>query len=67
MEQNPDITPIYGRGGDVLAWIDDAIVFDMCGRWVAFIDDGAMFSFKCKLLGFYEAVSYTHLTLPTKA
>ena len=54
MEQNPDITPIYGRGGDVLAWIDDAIVFDMCGRWVAFIDDDAMFSFKGKLLGFYE-------------
>lgn len=54
MLQNPDLIPVYGRGGTVEAWIDDDIVFDMCGRWVAFIDDDAVYSFKGKLLGFYE-------------
>jgi len=54
MQQNPDITPIYGRGGTVVAWIDDGIVFDMCGRWVAFVDDDAVYNFKGKLLGFFE-------------
>jgi hypothetical protein len=46
-----DILPIYGRGGEVIAWIHDNVIHDMCGRWVAFLDDGGVYSFRGQLLG----------------
>lgn len=49
-----DITPIHGRGGDVIAWLNDGVIHDMCGRWVAFIDDEAVYSFRGQLLGHFE-------------
>ncbi len=54
MHPPTDIGTIYGRGGTVIAWVNDRVIFDMCGRWVAFIDDGSVFSYSRKLLGFYE-------------
>ena len=54
LSPSDDLITIYGRGGTVIAWIDDGVVFDMCGRWVAFLDEVSVFSFTGKLLGFYE-------------
>ena len=54
MTPSTDLITIYGRGGTVIAWLEDDVIFDMCGRWVAFLDEVSVYSFTGKLLGFYE-------------
>lgn len=54
MQHDLEMTPVYGRCGTVIGWIEDDVLFDMTGRWNAFIDDDTVYTFKGTVLGFYE-------------
>ena len=57
---------LYNKKGKAAAYIENDVIWTFDGRAVAYLFQEAVYNFPGKQLGWFETVSYTHLTLPTK-